>query len=87
VNRQKPQNLFEGRGKLFTILCGPGIGFYHGRKFYWLEQWTTGGSTKRMGNLSSAFEKADSQWKQIFKFLLELAANTNKNNFSQYVSP
>jgi len=32
-----------------------------------LEQWTTGGSTKRMGNLSSAFEKADSQWEQIIQ--------------------
>jgi hypothetical protein len=27
----------------------------------------TGSSTTRLGNLSSAFEKADSQWKQIFK--------------------
>ncbi len=32
-----------------------------------LEHWTTGGSTKRMGNLSSAFEKAFSQREQIFK--------------------
>jgi hypothetical protein len=32
-----------------------------------LKQWTTGGFTKRTGNLSSALEKADSQWEQIFK--------------------
>ncbi len=32
----------------------------------------TGSFTTRMGNLSSAFEKADSQWKQIFKCRLEI---------------
>ncbi len=34
-------------------------------------QWSTGGSVKRMGNLSSAFEKANSQWEQTFKCRLE----------------
>jgi hypothetical protein len=36
-----------------------------------LEQWPIGGSTKRMEKSSSAFEKADSQWEQIFKCRLE----------------
>ncbi len=36
-----------------------------------LEQWTTGGSTKSMGNLSSNSEKADSEWEQILKCRLE----------------
>jgi hypothetical protein len=76
----------RGPRETITILCGPGIGFYQGRKFYWLEQWTTGGSTKRMGNLSSAFEKADRHWEQIFKGLLGHSMAPNENNFSQYVS-
>jgi hypothetical protein len=44
--------------KLFTIFCGHRNGFYQGEKIILeLEQWTTGGSTKKMGNLCSAFEK------------------------------
>jgi hypothetical protein len=30
-----------------------------------LEQWTMAASSKRMGNLSAAFEKANSQWEQL----------------------
>jgi hypothetical protein len=42
----------------------------------------TGGSSTRMGNLSSAFEKADSQWEQMFKCRLERWQQTPKNNIS-----
>jgi hypothetical protein len=41
-----------------------------------------------MGNFSSAFEKADSQWEQIFKCRLESLQRTpigKKYDFSQYV--
>ncbi len=31
------------------------------------KQWTNGGTTKRMGNLSLVFGNADSQWEQIFE--------------------
>jgi hypothetical protein len=63
--------MFEGCAKLFTILWGPGIGLYQGRKFYW--SWSKGplATFQENGNLSSAFKKADSQWEQIIKCLLE----------------
>jgi hypothetical protein len=59
VNRQ---NIFEGRTKLFTVLCGPRKGFT--KIILELEQWTTGGSTKRMWIRESQFslEKDDRQW-------------------------
>jgi hypothetical protein len=48
-----------------------------------LEQWTTGGSTNRIGSLSSAFEKAGMhQLEQIFKFRQESCQRTPKNIFS-----
>jgi hypothetical protein len=47
-----------------------------------MEQWTTGGSTMRTGNLSSAFEKANSQWEQIFKCRLECWERTPLNIIS-----
>jgi hypothetical protein len=48
-----------------------------------LEQWTTGGSKKkRIGSLSSAFEKAGSQLEQIFKYRQESCQRTPKNIFS-----
>ncbi len=40
--------------------------------------------TKRMGNLSSAFKKAD---RNIQEPPRKLAGNSNKYTFSQYVSP
>jgi hypothetical protein len=41
------------------------------------------------GSISSAFEKADSQWEQINIQVPfgKLAATSNYYNFSQYVSP
>jgi hypothetical protein len=47
-----------------------------------LRKCTTGGSTKRKGNLSPAFEKANSDGKNIQVPLRKLAANSNK-----YISP
>jgi hypothetical protein len=47
-----------------------------------------GGSTKRTGNLKSTFENTVNQWEQIFQVPpKKLAANSNKYNFSQHVSP
>ncbi len=40
--------------------------------------------TKRMGNLRSAFKKAD---KNIQELPRKLAGNSNTYNFSQYVTP
>jgi hypothetical protein len=42
---------------------------------------------KIMGNLGSAFEKADSQWDKYQVPPRKFTANSNKYNFSQYVSP
>jgi hypothetical protein len=47
-----------------------------------LKQWTIGGFTKRMGNLNSAFKKADSQWEQIFICRLESWQRTPINIIS-----
>ncbi len=38
----------------------------------WDQREYTGGSTKRIENLSSAYEKANSQWEQLFKCCLFL---------------
>jgi hypothetical protein len=47
----------------------------------------TGGSTKRMGNLSSAFKKADIHWEQKLKCRLEIwqKTQTRITVFLQYV--
>ncbi len=58
------KNIFEGRRQILLFLPSPWIVF----KQFWKE---TGDSTKRMRNLRSAFENADSQWEQIFKCHLE----------------
>ncbi len=34
------QNIFQDRTKMFTLLCGPRIGFYQARKLYW--SWNNG---------------------------------------------
>jgi len=47
-----------------------------------LEQWTTGGSTKKIESLRSAFEKAGSQLEQILKCRQESCQRTPKNVFS-----
>jgi hypothetical protein len=41
----KRQNIFEGRTKNFSLICDPQI--YYDLTYYELEQWTTGGTTKR----------------------------------------
>jgi hypothetical protein len=43
------QTIFTGRKQILENLLE-------------LKQWATRSSTKRMGNISSAFEKADIQW-------------------------
>ncbi len=48
---------------------GPQIGFYQGRKLYW--SWSNMNKCRHLQreweNLSSAFEKTDSEWEQIFE--------------------
>jgi hypothetical protein len=58
------KNIFEGRAKLFTILC-PGIGLYQGRKFYW--SWSN-------GPLAASLRK----WGISFQPLKKLTANGNR---------
>ncbi len=78
--------MFEGSKHVLLFLGSPQIVFQQFWKKYIgaeaMEQWTTGGSTKRTGNLSSAFEKADSQCELTFKCRLESWELTPKNIIS-----
>jgi hypothetical protein len=68
-------NIFEGQRQILLFIPGPGIVFEQFEKHI-------GRFTKRMGNLSSTFEHADSQWEQILKCRLEGRQRTPINIIS-----
>jgi hypothetical protein len=57
----KKQTISEGRQQILFFMAIL-------KNVLELKKWTTSGYTKRIGNLSSVFQKADSQWGQTDKY-------------------
>ncbi len=83
------QNIFEGHAKLLTILCGPWIGCYQGRKFlYWSwSNWPLAALQREWGTSVQPLKKPTANGK-LGTNIQVLPRKLAAKNFSKYlVSP